>query len=203
MNSIMITHTRDTKCATTGILSYTEGQLVWWLEKLQEYQFSIMHRPGKKHGNADALSRLPCKQCGRASHYDNTTVALLASNGLTFGYSSDQLRDMQMHDNYIGQVLRWKEQGEQPPPDFVKTQPVPLRHLIQQWEQLVVNNGILYRQYVQPRAVQDYLQLVVPTEMRESILDNCMKELPVDTWVKTKPFIGLKKSIIGQDISMM
>ena len=42
-----------------------EGQLARWLEKLQEYDFIIKHRKGTKHGNADALSRLPCTQCGR------------------------------------------------------------------------------------------------------------------------------------------
>ena len=47
---------------------------------------------------------------------------------------------MQLNDNYIGQVLRWKEQGEQPSNDFVIIQPVPFCRLIQQWEQLVVNN---------------------------------------------------------------
>ena len=138
--------------------------------KASEYQFSIIHCPGRKHGNVDALLRLPCQQCGRASHYDSTTVALLASSNLLCGYSPDQLRDMQLLDSYIGQVLRCKEQEEQPSANFLKTQPVPYRRLIQQWEQLVVNNGILYRQYAQPRADQDYLQLVVPTEMREQIL---------------------------------
>ena len=32
-----------------------EGQLVRWLEKLQEFDFEIVHRRGKKHSNADAL----------------------------------------------------------------------------------------------------------------------------------------------------
>ena len=27
--------------------------------------FTVEHRPGKRHGNADALSRTPCAQCGR------------------------------------------------------------------------------------------------------------------------------------------
>ena len=33
-----------------------EGQLARWLEKLQEFQFTIVHQPGRKHNNADALS---------------------------------------------------------------------------------------------------------------------------------------------------
>ena len=32
-----------------------EGQLAWWMEKLQEYDFTISHRPGRKHQNADAF----------------------------------------------------------------------------------------------------------------------------------------------------
>lgn len=41
-----------------------EGQLARWLEQLQEFHFHIVHRPGKKHANADSLSRRPCTQCG-------------------------------------------------------------------------------------------------------------------------------------------
>ena len=34
----------------------TEGMLSRWLHSLQQFQFSIIHRPGKDHGNADGLS---------------------------------------------------------------------------------------------------------------------------------------------------
>ena len=34
-----------------------QGQLARWLEYVFEYKFKIIHRAGKKHGNADALSR--------------------------------------------------------------------------------------------------------------------------------------------------
>lgn len=36
-----------------------EGQLARWLEQLANFQYKIIHRPGKQHANADALSRLP------------------------------------------------------------------------------------------------------------------------------------------------
>ena len=39
-----------------------------WIHALQQFQFSIVHRPGKDHGNADGLSRAPsspCRQCTR------------------------------------------------------------------------------------------------------------------------------------------
>ena len=34
-----------------------EGQIARWIEQLQEYTFTILHRAGQKHGNADAMSR--------------------------------------------------------------------------------------------------------------------------------------------------
>ncbi|KAL6469078.1 hypothetical protein MHYP_G00226020 [Metynnis hypsauchen] len=39
-----------------------EGQLARWLEKLAEYDFKVVHRPGHHHHNADVMSRRPCRQ---------------------------------------------------------------------------------------------------------------------------------------------
>ena len=36
-----------------------QGQLARWLEELSQYDMEIVHRPGKSHGNADSLSRMP------------------------------------------------------------------------------------------------------------------------------------------------
>ena len=40
-----------------------EGQLARWLEELSQFDFQIEHRPGVRHGNADALSRAPESEC--------------------------------------------------------------------------------------------------------------------------------------------
>ena len=41
------------------------GQVARWLQILGTYDLKVIHRPGSKHTNADALSRNPCKACLR------------------------------------------------------------------------------------------------------------------------------------------
>ncbi|XP_071089199.1 uncharacterized protein [Haliotis cracherodii] len=41
------------------------GQVARWLEELGTYNLMVIHRQGRKHLNADALSRNPCKACLR------------------------------------------------------------------------------------------------------------------------------------------
>ena len=38
---------------------HIEGQLSRWLEELATYDMEIVHRPGKRHANADGMSRIP------------------------------------------------------------------------------------------------------------------------------------------------
>ena len=40
-----------------------EGQVARWIQTLGEYDYEIIHRPGKTHQNADSLSRRRCPQC--------------------------------------------------------------------------------------------------------------------------------------------
>jgi hypothetical protein len=40
-----------------------QDQLARWLEELSQYNMEIRHRPGKKHCNADGLSRMPSSGC--------------------------------------------------------------------------------------------------------------------------------------------
>ena len=48
-----------------------------WLHALQQVQFFIIHRPGKKHGNADSLSRAPSSSCRQCIRLDCPSVILL------------------------------------------------------------------------------------------------------------------------------
>ena len=44
------------------------GQRARWLEQLEECDFSVEHRSGSRHANADALSRRPCSKKPCLSH---------------------------------------------------------------------------------------------------------------------------------------
>ena len=56
-------HLRTDHSSIRWLLNYkdTEGMIARWLARLQEFDFSIEHRPGAKHLNADGLSR--CHSC--------------------------------------------------------------------------------------------------------------------------------------------
>jgi len=90
-----------------------------------------VHHPGRRHMNADALSRLPCQQCGRVSHTSSTLVGMLTSSDMSSGYFPQQLRDVQLTDECIGQLLRDKEANIQCTLKFAKSQLVVFRQLLQ------------------------------------------------------------------------
>ncbi|XP_077869142.1 uncharacterized protein LOC144360123 [Saccoglossus kowalevskii] len=52
---------RTDHSSLTCLLRFKEpqGQLARWLEELSQYDMTVEHRPGKKHLNTDALSRIP------------------------------------------------------------------------------------------------------------------------------------------------
>ena len=85
-----------------------EGQMAGWLERLQQFGFTIVHRRGRKHTNADSLSRLPCRQCGRGSQVDVTTIAT------TCLAEEEGLHQLQLADPTIGPVLSTKLQDTKP-----------------------------------------------------------------------------------------
>jgi hypothetical protein len=54
-------HLRTDKSAVTWLMSFKnlEGQTARWIQRLQEYNFTSDHCQGRKHYNADVLSRWP------------------------------------------------------------------------------------------------------------------------------------------------
>ena len=90
-----------------------EGQFAWWIEKLQEYNFTILHRQGKQHQNADALSRrpdVPDSQSHDSSDLEPQLQALRTSLSSEPSATTEcsYLRKEQLEDEAIGFVLKAK-----------------------------------------------------------------------------------------------
>ena len=147
-----------------------EGQLARWLERLQEYTFTVVHRPGNQHTNVDALSRVPCNQCGRVTHVYSPAHLAAQIGIVSQGDSAADVHDQQLNDSSIGPVLKAKERGATPTLDEVKTWSRESRQLVQMWSSLKVDNSVLWRLCIDGRS--QHLQLVLPSVVRESVLQD-------------------------------
>ncbi|GBM87210.1 Retrovirus-related Pol polyprotein from transposon 297 [Araneus ventricosus] len=88
-----------------------DGQIARWIQRLQEYDFEIQHRKGTSHGNADALSRRPCKEsCKHCTNAEkkfgietDISVKVLTTED---AWSSSEVQKAQLEDPAIGQFWR-------------------------------------------------------------------------------------------------
>ena len=148
-----------------------QGQVARWLEILSEYDFKVQHRPGVKHGNADPLSRLLCKQCGLSELSVIGDVSLV--NLVTWfpALSSFEQRQLQQSDHDLKQVLTWMEK-DQCPTEFPKNSGYWVQTLWSQRDHLVVKDGVLFREWedVSGKGHNKWLQFVIPQDMVRSIL---------------------------------
>ena len=81
------------------------GQVARWLEKLAEYDYEIQHRPGRKHSNADAMSRYPLQFEVNAINENEIWIPKM---------SAKEMRAAQLQDATIKHVLDWLQAGVRP-----------------------------------------------------------------------------------------
>ena len=146
-----------------------EGQLARWIEKLQAFDYEILHRPGNRHSNADSLSRITCNQRKCPVHSaGEIAVTPVYSPGARLDKDVSRL---QLSDLEIGPVLkRYMEGRGQPEAEQIKGFSPASRALFQQWAQLKLKDGTLYRQFESQDGSSRRLQLIVPKDLREEVL---------------------------------
>ena len=162
------------------------GQQSRWLELLEEFDFSVEHRPGNKHTNAHALSQRPCRQCGLCGSSTEsqstlaarvvTTQDLPATNDRPASDEIDpaklQLSQRQNDDPDIGPVLRLKMDRSEPPDiGEMLAESADTKTLLSLWNQLDVHRGVLYRKWNGGEKESEFLQVVVPASLRSDFLE--------------------------------
>ena len=82
------------------------GQSARYLDKLAEYDFQLIYRPGDQHRNADALSRRPCEREPNAPECPQCRPKKEP------GSSNDSpTRDLRMEDPPVDRSLSISESG--------------------------------------------------------------------------------------------
>ena len=166
------------------------GQMARWIQELGTYDLEIVHRQGRKHSNADALSRKPCKVCKRYAEQDgaldqptNETIdeeplyvcAVTRSQTiprkipeLLEGWDSTVIIQNQTDDEDIGPIFKvLLEDKGKPQWGDISGDSAHTKAIWNQWDRLEVQEGLLHRK---PDTENDNLQLVVPTPQREDLM---------------------------------
>eukprot|EP00731_Ephydatia_muelleri_P004049 Em0002g225a len=166
-----------------------EGQTARWLEQLAEYNYRVVHRPGRHHTNADSLSRMPCKQCGLSEASDGTTCcdAVVQHEIILPTWTPEEMQSAQQTDVALSKVIDWFESNSIPhsPPTQAN-----LRTLWLQRDQLMLKEGVLYRQWkdVPGGGLHKRLQLVLPASLVPGVLSG-LHDTPVGG------HLGVKKTL--------
>ena len=139
-----------------------EGQLARWLEKLQEYDFLVVHRQGIKHNNADALSRVPCRQCGRESHEASIESGDMIQGSIAALPCTSYTPQWAIGPVYQAMIYNLADRDE------VKSLSRESRLLWQQYNSLRLKDDVLWRRVL--GGDEGKLQLAVPAKRRQDIL---------------------------------
>ena len=99
-----------------------EGQIARWFQFLSTYNFKIEHKVGKKHGNADGLSRRSCIPCHYCDTKDRryaspmtecntrmikTPCPTLNSELLVESWPPEMLQKWQKEDIHLSKLFQW------------------------------------------------------------------------------------------------
>ena len=87
------------------------------------------------------------------------------------GYSRTDLAKIQKNDPEVGTVIKWKELNEERPTrESIASESPFTRHLWLLWDQLILIDGILYKQWFPKLKGQCFLQLIAPRRLWKELL---------------------------------
>ena len=153
-------------------LKEPEGQLARWLGKLEQYNYQMVHRAGRVHNNADSLSRRPCEPaCPHCFRRESTVICQrLQVLGSAEG-ANEQWRTDQREDLDLAPVIQGLEAGgERPCWEQVSPESPATKCLMEQWEALRLEEGVLQRRWVDTGKGEDRWLVVVPRSRRKELL---------------------------------
>ena len=131
-------------------IKHPNGKLARWILKLEQYEYSIVHRPGSLMQHADALSRAPVR-------------GIKISN-----WSSHEFSTSQNLDPAILQAKDWLSTNHKPENQPTEDSPY-LRGLYRVFDSLCIDRDLLCRKWIDATGIER-LQIVVPRFLAKRVL---------------------------------
>ena len=146
---------------------------------MEEFDYVVKHRAGNRHGNADALSRRPDPSEPYQPGADDDKPGMERPVGVSRVGASEvkpssdtDIGKQQALDGDLKEIHNFKNTLPNPPsPEEIIAMSATTKAYVQQWDQLRLENGILYRLLEDTERETTTKQLVVPTERRKEILE--------------------------------
>ena len=176
-----------------------EGQIARWIQVLGEYDFRIIHRAGRSHGNADGMSRLPCRQCGRVTNQEEPGEPHPEDTKNVAGeirvimaqptWRGEKMETLQQQDPTIGPVLDALRSGRSKPKwQEISALSPATKVYLGEWERLHLRDGTLYRRWESKDGKQVIWQTILPECCRQHAMDELHN-------AKTAGHLGYKKTL--------
>ena len=154
------------------------GQQGRWLEQLEAFDFIVQHREGRKHQNADAMSRIPCPQCKRAEDLESQVYAVNqvfgkgAANDL---WAAESVKRMQKEDLALGEFYELKIKAKDQKPAWTDVQGLSetSKTLWNMWEDIMLMEGVLYRRSFNKTNLTESWQMIAPAALKLKIVELC------------------------------
>ena len=171
-------------------------------EKVVDENFSNEEVISKEEGNWNKIVVPPCnfenvRVCTRSKRYDTTGGSQeqsAVSGDQLFKtpnkpeVETENLRDLQIKDKTISQVLKWKEEGCKPSWAEVSHLSPEIKFYWARLDSLIIDNGILYRKWETHNGKQHVLHVVLPLSLRKFVLEQLHNSV-------TGGHLGLRKTL--------
>ena len=168
-----------------------DRQVARWLESIQEFDFVVQHHQGTLHNNADSLSRYPGMLEQNMEHpfstiakEDASVIALLTAQTILTECSPEEFRELQRVDEVLGPLDESIEAKQKPSPNATGGKDRSYTLLLQQWDQLYLQDGLLFPNYQDTSGKHHWAQLVVLKFLQEEVI--YMEVQPVVTWERKR-----------------
>ena len=159
-----------------------KGQVARWLERLSELDFSVEHRAGKQHGDADGMLRIPRSELddeGRAERLNEESSVGRVNHLIkqTWECTLPDMKSGQEGDPSLRKALSWISMRKRPPGKEIADSGPTIGSLWSQFNRLKNIGGLLYREYESEDGKSKILQLILPSTMTGQIL-KALYDLP-------------------------